>query len=68
MKIHHSITIDRIISAIESALTSTDNPGFCIKCGDDADGVEPDARRYKCESCGANSVYGAEELLILHTP
>ena len=25
---------------------------------------EPDARRYRCESCGANAVYGAEELLI----
>jgi hypothetical protein len=28
--------------------------------------VEPDARKYECESCGANSVYGAEELLM-HT-
>ncbi len=64
MKIHPSITVDRIISAVESSLTSTDNPGFCIACGDDADGCEPDARRYKCESCGSNSVYGAEELLL----
>ena len=38
--------------------------GFCIECGDHVYGVEPDARRYRCESCGANAVYGAEELLI----
>jgi Zn finger protein HypA/HybF involved in hydrogenase expression len=41
-----------------------DNPGFCIACGAEADGVEPDARRYKCESCGSKQVYGADELLL----
>jgi DNA-directed RNA polymerase subunit RPC12/RpoP len=38
--------------------------GFCIECGDEAYGVEPDARGYRCESCGAKAVYGAEELLL----
>ena len=38
--------------------------GFCIECRDEAYGVEPDARRYRCESCGAPAVYGVEELLI----
>lgn len=38
--------------------------GFCIECRDQAYGVEPDARGYRCESCGANAVYGTEELLI----
>jgi hypothetical protein len=38
--------------------------GFCIECRDEAYGVEPDARRYRCESCGALAVYGVEELLI----
>ena len=38
--------------------------GFCIECRDEAYGVEPDARRYPCESCGAPAVYGVEELLI----
>ena len=28
-------------------------------------GVEPDARRYKCESCDAMAVYGAEEVLVM---
>jgi hypothetical protein len=29
-----------------------DNQGFCLACGETQDGVEPDARRYKCECCG----------------
>lgn len=38
--------------------------GFCVACGDEAQPVEPDARNYRCESCGEHSVFGAEELLI----
>ena len=60
MKVHKSITIDRIMDAAEA----DECMGFCVECGEDADGVEPDARKYLCESCGANAVYGAEELLI----
>jgi ParB family chromosome partitioning protein len=29
-----------------------------------AEAVEPDARKYECESCGEPGVYGAEELLL----
>lgn len=39
--------------------------GFCIACGEQADGVEPDARNYECEACGERQVYGAEELLMM---
>ncbi len=52
------------ISEAEYADLTENYGGFCIECGDQAYGVEPDARRYQCESCGANAVYGAEELLI----
>jgi hypothetical protein len=52
------------ISEAEYADLTENYGGFCIECGDQAYGVEPDARRYRCESCGANPVYGAEELLI----
>lgn len=45
--------------------TFEDNPGFCLACGQEADGVEPDARRYECESCGARKVFGLEELLMM---
>lgn len=44
---------------------SLDNPGFCLDCGEECQGVEPDARRYRCESCGMPAVFGLEELLIM---
>lgn len=35
--------------------------GFCFKCGDvQEDGVEPDARAYRCYACNENKVYGAQ--------
>jgi hypothetical protein len=64
MSIHKSITAARVTRAVKRAMTSLDNPGFCIACGKEADGCEPDARGYECESCGARKVYGAEELLM----
>jgi Zn finger protein HypA/HybF involved in hydrogenase expression len=39
--------------------------GFCLACGEVADGVEPDARKYECECCGAAKVYGGEELALM---
>jgi hypothetical protein len=36
--------------------------------GEDADGCEPDARRYKCEHCGKRAVYGADEILLEIAP
>ena len=64
MKIHKDITLDRVTEAVERSHSSLDNPGFCTRCGADAEGVEPDARRYECEACGEPGVYGAEELLF----
>lgn len=63
-KIHPSITDKRVMEATEREMTSLDNPGFCIACGEEADGVEPDARKYECDYCGDHTVYGASELLI----
>ena len=59
MAIHPSITLDSILAAV-----ADDYIGICVRCGQEQEGVEPDARKYECESCGANSVYGAEELLM----
>jgi hypothetical protein len=53
MKIHKDITLDRATEAVERVI-----------CGAEAEGVEPDARRRECESCGEPGVYGAEELLM----
>jgi hypothetical protein len=64
MKTHPSITKERIVEAVARSMTTLDSPGFCISCGAEAEGVEPDARRYPCEACGQCAVYGAEELLI----
>ena len=68
MKIHPSITEDRILEACERRLTALDDPGFCLACGNEQGGCEPDARRYQCEACGEHAVYGAEELLLMIVP
>jgi predicted RNA-binding Zn-ribbon protein involved in translation (DUF1610 family) len=64
MKLHPTLTRERITEAAERRLRSLDNPGFCTACGIEAEGVEPDAEAYECEACGEPAVYGAEELLI----
>jgi hypothetical protein len=64
MKFHKSITRARVFDAVERRNSSLDNPGFCLSCGDDVEGVEPDAREYECDVCGALTVYGAEEILF----
>lgn len=63
--VNPKITEEVLAEACERGMTDLDNPGFCIACGLEAEGVEPDARKYKCESCGALAVYGAEELVIM---
>jgi hypothetical protein len=64
MNLHPSITADRVIEAAEiSMFGASGNPGFCIACGADQDGCEPDAREYICTDCNEPQVYGAEELL-----
>ena len=42
-----------------------EDPGFCLACGNEAYGVEPDARKVPCESCGEPMVYGLQELMIM---
>ena len=65
MKIHSSITPEILEDAVKRQMFDLDNPGFCVSCGDEASGCEPDARKYECESCGEASVYGAEELFMM---
>jgi hypothetical protein len=65
IKVHKSITEARVLEAVESEMFGLENPGFCLSCGEDADGCEPDARNYTCEACDAQRVYGASELLIM---
>jgi hypothetical protein len=54
-----------LITAVENSLLCMGSMGFCVKCGHEQDGCEPDARKYECEDCGERAVFGAEELLIM---
>lgn len=58
------MTVFRMTEAAFRALAEEDG-GYCLACRSEAYGIEPDAREYTCESCGAPSVYGAEELLLM---
>lgn len=55
----------RVLKAAEKAMRDCSNPGFCVKCQRKVEGVEPDARGYRCEKCGTNTVFGAEELVMM---
>jgi hypothetical protein len=55
----HTFTLEQIQSADE------DQAGFCLACGNEQYGCEPDARRYRCEACGEKQVYGASELVFM---
>lgn len=63
-KIHPSLTLERVTEATQREMTTLDNPGFCIKCGEEQDGCEPDAEQYTCENCNKRAVYGAAQLLL----
>lgn len=55
------VDMDRVLEAC----MGDENMGFCIECGAEHGGVEPDGRRYHCDECGKMSVYGAEELCVM---
>ena len=56
------ININDVIAAAEN---EEEYIGFCLACGLENYGVEPDARRYECEECGKEKVYGAQEILLM---
>lgn len=55
------LNFDDVLAAVEA----DDNLGFCLACGEEAWGVEPDARNYKCSECQQLAVFGAEECLFM---
>lgn len=61
MKINPKVTLERVMAAVEE----DESIGFCLACGEEAYGVEPDARNYQCESCGEKCVCGAEDILLI---
>ena len=64
-QVHPSVTRDRVFELAEISMLDLCSYGICLACGEDFDGIEPDARRYECECCGEPKVYGAEELMIM---
>jgi len=66
---HVSLTVDRIVRAVRRNMRDCDSyTGFCTSCGKTRPGCEPDAREYPCPKCKTNTVYGAEELLLMVQP
>ncbi len=61
---HQTITLTEQ-QMLDITIGNNYGAGFCTACAAEQSGCEPDAREYKCESCGEHSVYGAEELLIM---
>jgi hypothetical protein len=39
--------------------------GLCRSCEAERECTEPDAENYTCEACGADDVFGCEQLLIM---
>ena len=64
-EMHPSITAERVSEAVYRRMTTLDNPGFCLGCGVEAHGCEPDARHCRCDSCGVLAVFGADEILLM---
>lgn len=57
--------IAKRFSLNQLAHAADNDGGFCLACGAEAYGVEPDARKYRCDSCALHTVYGAEEIALM---
>lgn len=54
------------LEEVQTVIVDSSYQGWCTYCGDwTHDSAEPDTNKYKCPVCEHNTVYGAEELLIL---
>lgn len=61
-EIHPSINLDRLL---EAATDENEEFGFCILCGTQVAGIEPDIRHSPCPDCGEHTVYGVDELIFM---
>ena len=64
MKIHKSITQQKLLELCQEREEMLENPGVCIVCGAEHSECEPDARKRECEECGKMTVYAPEEILM----
>jgi hypothetical protein len=66
-KLPPGLSIEAVMEAAKRQMFGCDNPGFCLACGEEADGCEPDAEGYECEVCGEMAVMGAEEVMLVYS-
>ena len=64
LKLPPTLTMEHVYEAHHRRQTSLDDPGFCLSCGAEVSGVEPDACGYTCEACGEENVFGVEEIIL----
>lgn len=68
-KVGADMSTQQILDAAVASEMGGASIGICVACAAEQHGVEPDARRYPCQSCGhKGSVYGAPELLLRIAP
>lgn len=51
------------LTECEYLRAESDMTGYCRACGATRGNCEPDARRYPCEACGQDQVYGVDALV-----
>ena len=61
---HREVHENVVLKRIEEILAEDTSDGFCVECGEEAAGIEPDAADEECAYCGKRAVYGAEQLLL----
>jgi hypothetical protein len=54
------------LQQLEDAFASDSSIGFCLACGAENEGIEPDAGKYTCLYCKAAKVYGVESLMLMN--
>lgn len=64
MKLHKSITTDRILDSVQQSMFDHYRIGVCIACGEDSDDCDPDTEGATCEYCGKRAVIGWEQLVL----
>jgi len=60
------MNINEIVDlALEILEAGEDCVGICLNCGNEQEGVEPDAEGYRCGECGQHRVAGCEQILLM---
>jgi hypothetical protein len=58
------LNAEDLMAAFAESTFGMGSTGFCLACGEQQDGCEPDAEGYECEGCGEKMVVGAETVMV----